>query len=170
MENEDVQLVDDEGSNEASASQNPDVEYIGGDDGDGVMAPIPARREQLVLPEDDNFRVAHPTRKRRPMLTVCPLRNFAREAELQEQQLFGIESEDNVATASSSSGPRVSSRSIRMAQKARNKKRKRLEDIFRPTIDLLFCGTFQAARDHATEKNKWLVVNLQDQKEFKSQV
>lgn len=168
LENEDVQLVEDETSNDGAQNvATADVEYV---DEDGVRAPIPARREQLLLPEDDNFRVATANRKRRPMLTVCPLRNFAREAELQEQQLLGIVPDENAATASSSSGPRVSSRSVRMAQKARNEKRKRLEDLFRPPIDLLFGGTFQAARDHATDKNRWLVVNLQDQKEFKSQV
>lgn len=172
LENEDVQLIDDDLSNDAAASQiatTADVEYV---EEDGVRAPIPSRREQLLLPEDDNFRMsaAANNRKRRPVLTVCPLRNFAREAELQEQQLLGIVPDESAATASGSSGPRISSRSIRMAHKARNEKRKRLEDLFRPPIDLLFGGTFQAARDYATEKNRWLVVNLQDQKEFKSQV
>lgn len=169
LENEDVELIDDDLSNDggASVATAADVECV---DEDGVRAPIPAKREQLLLPEDDNFRVTTANRKRRPMLTVCPLRNFAREAELQEQQLLGIIPDENAATASSSTGPRISSRSIRMAHKARNEKRKRLEDLFRPPIDLLFGGTFNAARDYSTEKNRWLVVNLQDQKEFKSQV
>lgn len=169
LENEDVQLIEDDLSNDADGAEiaTAEVEYV---EEDGVRAPIPAKREQLLMPEDDNFRVTTANRKRRPMLTVCPLRNFAREAELQEQQLLGIVPDENAATASSSSGPRISSRSIRMAHKARNEKRKRLEDLFRPPIDLLFGGTFQAARDFATQKNRWLVVNLQDQKEFKSQV
>lgn len=170
LENDDVQLIEDDISNDGAQNvATADVECV--DDG-GVRAPIPSKREQLLLPEDDNFRVTNANRKRRPMLTVCPLRNFAREAELQEQQLLGIVPDENAATASSSSasGPRISSRSIRMAQKARNDKRKRLEDLFRPPIELLFGGTFNAARDHATDKNRWLVVNLQDQKEFKSQV
>lgn len=53
--------------------------------------------------------------------------------------------------------------------KVSRRKRIRLEDIFRPPVDICFCGSFQMCRDYATEKNRWLIVNLQDHTEFLSQ-
>lgn len=99
----------------------------------------------MILPEEDNFRF----RKRRTITqTFCPLRNFAREGELLEEELLSID---------------------RSSRPNNKKKRVCLEDIFRPPVDICFCGTFQAARDYATEQNLWLIVNVQDHKEFLSQ-
>ncbi|KAK3927678.1 UBX domain-containing protein 7 [Frankliniella fusca] len=52
----------------------------------------------------------------------------------------------------------------------RAKKKKTLEDLFRPPIHLMFYGTFLAARDEATNRERWLMVNIQNMKEFSCQV
>lgn len=46
----------------------------------------------------------------------------------------------------------------------------RLSELFRPPVDITFCGSFQAARDYAKEQNKWLIVNVQDMSDFNCQV
>lgn len=122
--------------------------YLKNLDEDEVRAPIPPKRDIMILPEEDNFRF----RKRRTTAqNLCPLRNFAREGQLLEEEL--LNSGDNHSSSQSSGG---SSR----------RKRVRLEDIFRPPVDLCYCGPFQSARDHATEQNRWLIVNVQDHTEF----
>lgn len=57
----------------------------------------------------------------------------------------------------------------RLSSRISRRKRIRLEDIFRPPVDICFCGSFQLCRDYATEKNRWVIVNLQDHTEFLSQ-
>jgi hypothetical protein len=49
-------------------------------------------------------------------------------------------------------------------------KAKRLADLFRPPFDIMFHGTFEEAREDAKEKNKWLLINIQDPTEFSCQV
>jgi thioredoxin-related protein len=49
-------------------------------------------------------------------------------------------------------------------------KRKRLEDLFRPPVDLIFGGSFQAARDAGTRENRWILVNIQNNQEFACQI
>lgn len=46
----------------------------------------------------------------------------------------------------------------------------RLSDLYRPPVDISFCGSFQAARDYAKEQNRWLIVNVQDNSDFNCQV
>lgn len=46
----------------------------------------------------------------------------------------------------------------------------RLSELFRPPVDITFCGSFQAARDFAKVHNKWLIVNIQDMSDFNCQV
>lgn len=46
----------------------------------------------------------------------------------------------------------------------------RLSELFRPPVDITFCGSFQAARDYAKDQNKWLIVNVQDMSDFNCQV
>lgn len=41
-----------------------------------MRAPIPAKEETMILPEDDNFRFRN---RRIPKHNICPLRNFERE-------------------------------------------------------------------------------------------
>ncbi|XP_055372810.1 UBX domain-containing protein 7 [Condylostylus longicornis] len=183
---------------------------------DNIRAPIPSKREQLLLPEEDQFRLHYGSvnsRKRRPssLFTFCPFRDFAREAQIQEQlseefnSLASYDTIDSLATTSSinnhntagllninlnDNGEIINKKTSRHKKRSyisnsnndfdikdntdktliRGTKRKRLEDLFRPPIDLLYWGTFQAARDHAVNLNRWLIVNLQDQREFKSQV
>ncbi|XP_013383412.1 UBX domain-containing protein 7 [Lingula anatina] len=48
-------------------------------------------------------------------------------------------------------------------------KRKTLEDLFRPPIDLVFKGTFHAAKEYGSTSNKWLMVNIQNVQEFSCQ-
>lgn len=45
-----------------------------------------------------------------------------------------------------------------------------LADLFKPPFDLIFTGTFDELRMMGQAKKRWLLVNLQDSKEFASQV
>jgi thioredoxin-related protein len=49
-------------------------------------------------------------------------------------------------------------------------KTKRLADLFRPPFDIMYHGEFEEARETAKEKNKWLMINIQNQTEFACQV
>lgn len=145
-------------------------------DEDGVRAPIPPKREQMIMPEEDNFRY----RKRRNIThNVCPLRNFQEEAEQQEARLAALAEgnrfhyETDVGWrngggegASSSSNERSSGLPMLSNIPA---KRSRLGDLFRPPTDLSVTGSLQTAREYAKSQNRWLIVNLQDYGQFQSQ-
>jgi len=45
-----------------------------------------------------------------------------------------------------------------------------LAELFKPPLDLLFRGTFQEAKQDAEDKNKHLIVNVQKETEFGSQM
>lgn len=146
---DDIQMNTTDLTTERGANKDPggkDMPAVNIEDNEEVRAPIPAKEETMILPEDDNFRFRG--NRRIAKHNICPLRNFEREGELLEEELYSNE--------------RISSRSNR-------RKRIRLEDIFRPPVDICFCGTFQVCRDYATEKNRWLIVNVQDHTEFLSQ-
>ncbi|EDV25648.1 uncharacterized protein TRIADDRAFT_55957 [Trichoplax adhaerens] len=49
-------------------------------------------------------------------------------------------------------------------------KKRNLNDLFRPPIDLIHHGDFESARQRCRTEQKWLLVNLQDMKEFSCQV
>ncbi|KAI7861355.1 hypothetical protein BDF14DRAFT_1870558 [Spinellus fusiger] len=51
-----------------------------------------------------------------------------------------------------------------------NSKSRRLADLFRPPFDIMFCGTFEEARETAKTKNRWLLINIQDPTEFSCQI
>eukprot|EP00731_Ephydatia_muelleri_P029634 Em0021g157a len=51
-----------------------------------------------------------------------------------------------------------------------NSKTKELAKLFEPPLDLMFQGSFDEARHVGREQKKWLLVNIQDSKEFASQV
>ncbi len=53
---------------------------------------------------------------------------------------------------------------------AKKGKKRTLEDLFKPPIDLTFKGDLQSARDAATEAKKWLMINVQDACEFQCQI
>ncbi|XP_075153097.1 uncharacterized protein LOC142226778 [Haematobia irritans] len=143
------------------------------DDEDGVRAPIAPIREQLIGPEDDNFYAAAPrlrtTASRR--VKVCPLRDFAREGELMEEQLQQQAADgsefvalDNLYEAASHS--RSSARRNRAADMVASaqfseSKKSRLEDLFRPPTDIAYAGKLASARNRAETLKQWLLVNVQ---------
>ena len=45
-------------------------------------------------------------------------------------------------------------------------KKRTLEELFKPPLDIMFKGDWQSARDAATAAKKWLLVNIQDAGEF----
>ncbi|CAO3656767.1 unnamed protein product [Mucor hiemalis] len=49
-------------------------------------------------------------------------------------------------------------------------KTKRLADLFRPPFDIMYHGDFEEARETAKEKNKWVMINIQNPTEFSCQV
>lgn len=183
---------------------------------DEVRAPIPVRREQMLQPEEDNFRV----RVRRPFVTpfgvhnVCPLRNFQLEGERQEAELSAVADGNpidatngyaaasamgassiasDIAIPASASGSGLASgsgglgafsrlplsrsaamlaaaRAADLSANGRRQKRSRLGDLFRPPVDLSVVGSLQTVKDGARAQNRWVIVNLQDNAEFASQV
>lgn len=168
------------------------------DDEDEVRPPIAPKREQLILPNEDNFRY----RKRRTVAarTVCPLRNFELEGRMQEERLKAAvmgnltatdatDDDDSMSnylsmptTAPNPKGTMLgfsnSTRELfqnRVTSSAQPSTKisavpSRLSELFRPPVDITFCGSFQAARDYAKEQNKWLIVNVQDMSDFNCQV
>lgn len=167
------------------------------DDNDDVRPPILPKREQLLMPNEDNFRY----RKRRtvPSRTVCPLRNFELEGRMQEERLraavmgnlttndgdlikYTLNQIDmSLPTASNPKekllGFSNNTRELinnhisgKAPPSTKTSAPSRLSELFRPPVDITFCGSFQAARDYAKEKNKWLIINVQDMSDFNCQV
>uniref|UniRef100_A0A1A9WW94 UBX domain-containing protein n=1 Tax=Glossina brevipalpis TaxID=37001 RepID=A0A1A9WW94_9MUSC len=142
---------------------------------DEVRAPIAPIREQLIGPEDDNFYTAapptasstgHRSVRDKPRVKVCPLRDFAREGALMEEQLHGdsdyLAMETIYETTATPSRPVRRERVAMVTALQRHEpKRKRLEDLFRPPTDIAFAGPFHAARSRAEALKQWLLVNVQ---------
>lgn len=178
-----------------SSSLNPNLPIDDGED--DVRAPILPKREQLIMPNEDNFR---PYRKRRSVVarSACPLRNFELEGRMQEERLnaavlgsFADDGNEAVAFGAvantSNTTPKqplgfstvttqaaLQAKIIVNAQAAVNVPAQappsRLSELFRPPVDINFCGSFQAARDFAKDQNRWLIVNVQDMASFGCQV
>lgn len=85
---------------------------------------------------------AYPTRRRQAKSVFDAFRDFQAEARQQE-------------AGENQSIPRG--------------KKKTLHDLFRPPIDLLHKGTFDTAKVDGQEHSKWLLVNVQDVREFPCQ-
>ncbi|KAM7351767.1 uncharacterized protein ACRADG_004500 [Cochliomyia hominivorax] len=163
-----------EGGGVATATEDAEANLPLIDD-DGVRAPIAPIREQLIGPEDDNFYAAAPppppgrlARSASRRVKVCPLRDFAREGALMEEQLQASGSYvalNNLyeTTASNSRGSSRRNRAADMvaAAQASEPKKSRLEDLYRPPTDIAYAGTFQAARSRAEALKQWLLVNVQ---------
>lgn len=134
-----------------------------------VREPIPPKRETMILPEEDNFRC----RKKRvvPSRSICPLRNFELEGRLQEEHLeaFTAPQKANHLPHTSKRHMQSASNSVEDFAMSRSK-RSRLEYLYRPPVEICFSGSFQAAKDYAQTRNRWLVVNLQDNTDFKCQI
>lgn len=118
---------------------------------DHVRAPIPQQMACLV--EDDMFSVPtsfHRSQARsvRNQNVFDRFRDFKSETEEEEERLRGL-------AAGRGEG---SSRS------------KKLQDLFKPPTDIMYPGTFQSAKVMATDKRKWLLVNIQNAIEFACQV
>ncbi|GFS21056.1 UBX domain-containing protein 7-like [Elysia marginata] len=109
---------------------------------DGVRAPIPQRTEVLV--EDDSSKSAY--RMRRPRRFAPSVFDGFRDFQAETHQF-----DDSLR------GKRLS-------------KKRNLQDLFRPPVDMTYKGTFQSARDFGSSQNKWLLVNVQNVQEFPCQV
>lgn len=176
----------------ASTSTGPNLPM---DDEEVIRPPILPKREQLLMPNEDNFRY----RKRRAAATrsVCPLRNFELEGRMQEERLkaavfdkFASTNHDNdddddtgldftampkatKASAANQLGFDNATKQIIQGKVIGGHQLSapsRLSELFRPPVDINFCGSFQAARDYAKEQNRWLIVNVQDMSDFSCQV
>ncbi|XP_054712872.1 LOW QUALITY PROTEIN: UBX domain-containing protein 7-like [Uloborus diversus] len=111
-----------------------------------VRPPIPQSRGVLV--EDDiGFHYGLRGRKRRPHSVFDGFRDFQAEAQLHDY-------------TDANSGE--SSETF--------KKKRTLEDLFRPPLDIMHRGTFETAREVGQVSNRWLMVNIQDSREFSCQV
>lgn len=152
----------------------------------------------MILPDEDNFRFRK--RRVQPQRSVCPLRNFELEGRLQEARIqaavrrnfvsnsLGDAEDDDgtfrfaavpttpaqkAATAISSDivgVPVPTFRGKATLNKLSQGMPSRLSDLYRPPVDISFCGSFQAARDYAKDQNRWLIVNVQDNSDFNCQV
>lgn len=56
-----------------------------------------------------------------------------------------------------------------LASSSHSVKGKSLEALYKPPIDLLFKGSFEASKIEGCKKNKWLIVNVQDSSDFTCQ-
>ncbi|XP_022222005.2 UBX domain-containing protein 7 [Drosophila obscura] len=155
----------------SSTSAGPSLPVL--DDEEEVRAPIAPIREQLILPEDDNFFASGGSNSNRlsrvsQRQKVCPLRDFAREAALMEEQLqaTGAYSDPGAhrRRRERSAQMVVAGQAIALNSRtgaATSTTTSRLGDLFRPPTDILYSGTFTAAREFATKRQRWLLVNVQ---------
>ena len=133
---------------------------------DDVRAPIPQREEVLIQPGYEGYSInrTNKFRQSRVRTVFDGFRNFSNETSkfTEIQKIFRknlnfheffwfLFSESNGASS------------------AKGKKRT-LEELFKPPIDIMFKGDFQSARDAATASKKWLMINVQDACEFPCQV
>lgn len=120
---------------------------VGGED--EVRAPIPQRQEVMVEPGFEGYvmnnRVNKSQSQRRVRSVFDGFRDFQAEARTMEDRL--------------DAGLPVS-----------KSKKRTLEDLFKPPLDLLYQGDWQSARDLASSSGRWLLVNIQNPQEFQCQV
>jgi len=111
---------------------------------DEVRAPIPQKQETLIEAGYEGYQMNNRQnyRKARIRTVFDGFRNFGNEA------------------SSSSAEPQ--------SLISQGKKRT-LEELFKPPIDIMYKGDWQSARDAATAAKKWLLVNIQDAGEFQCQ-
>uniref|UniRef100_A0A224Z518 UBX domain-containing protein n=1 Tax=Rhipicephalus zambeziensis TaxID=60191 RepID=A0A224Z518_9ACAR len=126
----------------ASSSDMPPPPVAAPDD--DVRPPIPPVREVLV---DGPFPYGYHAPRRATYSVFDRFRDFQAETRLQEEKLLQGETDS-----------------------PSYKKRKTLEDLFRPPLDLMHRGSFESAREVGRAKNRWLMVNVQNVQEFACQV
>ena len=116
---------------------------------DEVRAPIPRKQEVMVGPGFEGYmmnnRVNKTLQQRRVRSVFDGFRDFQAETRNLEDRL-----EQGLPVSKS--------------------KKKTLEELFKPPLDLMFQGDWQSARDHADRTKRWLLVNIQDAQEFQCQV
>lgn len=145
-------------------------------DEEEVRAPIAPVREQLLMPEDDNFFASGSSNSRisrvPQRVKVCPLRDFAREGALMEEQLqaTGLYSDPGThrRRRERSAQMVVAGQTMALHSRATGSTSSRLGDLFRPPTDLLYSGSLAAAREFASKRERWLLVNVQSDN-FQSQ-
>ncbi|KAH8403298.1 hypothetical protein KR222_009975 [Zaprionus bogoriensis] len=148
-------------------------------DEEQVRAPIAPVREQLLMPEDDNFFASGSSNSRMARVSqrvkVCPLRDFAREGALMEEQLqaTGVYSDPGTHRRRRERSAQMVVAGQAMALHSRaaggvSSARSSLGDLFRPPTDLLYSGSLAAAREFASKRERWLLVNVQSDN-FQSQ-
>ena len=120
------------GSSGAAAAEVPDEEE--------VRAPIPQKQEVMVGPGFEGYmmnnRVNKSLQQRRVRSVFDGFRDFQAETRNMEDRL-----EQGLPVSKS--------------------KKKTLEELFKPPLDLMYQGDWQAARDHADKTKRWLLVNIQ---------
>ena len=132
------------------------LDGLGGDGGgasagpeDEVRAPIPQKQEVMVGPGFEGYqmnnRVNKTLQQRRVRSVFDGFRDFQAETKSLEDRL-----EQGLPVSRS--------------------KKKTLEELFKPPLDLMYQGDWQSARDHAAKTRRWLMVNIQDAQEFQCQV
>lgn len=113
-------------------------------DDNEVRAPLPVKREVLY----DTPMLYGPSRlgyQPQEARTVVPFRNFD-----EEPKRAGIWESEQGATSTADNS------------------RDNLASLYRPPFALMHHGPFEKAKDAAKDQNKWLLVNLQSNKEFSS--
>ncbi|KAF8245351.1 hypothetical protein K440DRAFT_555949 [Wilcoxina mikolae CBS 423.85] len=129
----------------------------------GVRAPIAKTRETLVGPEDDDY-------------GYLPVR-AGRVARADPRMRAGIFNQrTNVWDADQPiSSLTLEERRRRLAEatggaSARTPHATKLADLFRPPVEIISHLPFDEARDEAKESEKWILINIQDESVFASQV
>ena len=116
---------------------------------DEVRAPIPQKQEVMVGPGFEGYqmnnRVNKTLQQRRVRSVFDGFRDFQAETRSMEDRL-----EQGLPVSKT--------------------KKKTLEELFKPPLDLMYQGDWQSARDHAARTGRWLMVNIQDAQEFQCQV
>ena len=122
-----------------------------------VRAPIPQKQEQMVQPGFEGYVMNNRVGKagnggRRVRSVFDGFRDFQAETKRMEAAL-----------------DTDTDRQEERLGVSRAKKRT-LEELFKPPLDLMWSGDWSSAREQATNSGRWLLVNIQDAKEFQCQV
>ena len=129
---------------------------------DDVRAPIPQKKEVLIQPGYEGYSITRQNnliRGSRVRSVFDGFRNFSNESSKFCTHLL-LEFRPNFPLIFLLESNGASSKG----------KKRTLEELFKPPLDIMFKGDFQSARDAATSTKKYLMVNIQDACEFPCQV
>lgn len=112
--------------------------------GDDVRPPLPVKRDVLYDNPIHHSGAPGSGSSSYPTHSVVPFRNFGEE--MSSRVWEAVE------------------RSPSVADRTQNN----LASLYRPPFELMFQGAFEKAKDYAKMQNKWLLLNLQSNKEFSS--